>query len=358
MRYIHFVFYFLLPYSLTSIAEDVTWRSECVGYYTLQLPNKLESGRYPTERIVIGKYDIKPIFGKFYKNIPEKNIIGQYSNFYYKNYSIMVSEKKDINITKYQEEIKDLFSEYNSITYNIKNYSPSVFFLTSKKSHSLYINKENRLYQFMRINPGAGIEKNAKKAINVDEEVDIHSLLSHFHTRELYEIPSRQGVCFPYGFIDSTTGKTERDMSVTYRMMDHPDVMILFEDASYHLRVPLDGFEPVKNYDAKYYAKWLWNNVYMLYPGQERKLLWPRWFTVTIDGKKGSGSFLQVTKHNGEKDYGYLAFVRGNPDNPIEEPDLQVFVTSFSDISEGRPRMTPDELKELAEHIVSSVKHR
>lgn len=138
MRYIHFVFYFLLPYSLTSIAEDVTWRSECVGYYTLQLPNKLESGRYPTERIVIGKYDIKPIFGKFYKNIPEKNIIGQYSNFYYKNYSIMVSEKKDINITKYQEEIKDLFSEYNSITYNIKNYSPSVFFL-HLKNLTLYI---------------------------------------------------------------------------------------------------------------------------------------------------------------------------------------------------------------------------
>ncbi|EAA9550939.1 hypothetical protein D5O62_07810 [Salmonella enterica subsp. enterica serovar Warnow] len=72
----------------------------------------------------------------------------------------------------------------------------------------------------------------------------------------------------------------------------------------------------------------------------------------------GSGSFLQVTKKNGEKDYGYLAFVRGNPENPTEEPDLQVFVSSVSDIAEGHPRMTSDELKALAEHIISSVKHR
>ncbi|EBZ5774217.1 hypothetical protein EC412_18465 [Salmonella enterica subsp. enterica serovar Redlands] len=77
-----------------------------------------------------------------------------------------------------------------------------------------------------------------------------------------------------------------------------------------------------------------------------------------MDGRKGSGSFLQVTKKNGEKDYGYLAFVRGNPENPTEESDLQVFVSSVSDIAEGHPRMTSDELKALAEHIISSVKHR
>lgn len=29
-------------------------------------------------------------------------------------------------------------------------------------------------------------------------------------------------------------------------------------------------------------------------------------------------------KKNSEKDHGYLAFVRGNPENPAEEPDLQV----------------------------------
>ena len=150
-------------------------------------------------------------------------------------------------------------------------------------------------------------------------------------------------------------------MAVMYRMNNHPDVMILFQDTSYQFpgMIPLDSnFKRMKNYDAKDYAKWLWNNIYMLYPEQKRKLLSPGWFSATMDGRKGSGSFLEVTQKNGNKSYGYLAFVRADPQNSTKEPDLQVFVTSRSDLTEGHPQISPDELKALAEHIVSSVKHR
>ncbi|MGG5835776.1 T6SS immunity protein Tli4 family protein [Huaxiibacter chinensis] len=235
-----------------------------------------------------------------------------------------------------------------------------VFFITSEDSHSLYINKSDRLYQFVKLwKDGAVLEAGEK--MNLNKKTDVDSLLRRFHTRELYEIPSGQGFCLPYGFIDDEAGEAKRNIAVTYRMVDHPDVMILFQDASFQFPglVPHnDDYSKVKDYDAKDYAKWLWNNIYMLYPNQERKLLWPRWFTVTMDDRKGSGSFMEVTKKNGEKDYGYLAFVRGNPDNGTKEPDLQVFVSSVSDIAEGHPRMSPDELKALAEHIVSSVRRR
>ena len=187
------------------------------------------------------------------------------------------------------------------------------------------------------------------------------SFLSHFQTRDLYEIPPGQGFCLPYGFIANGSGNEERDMAVTYRMKNPPDVMIVFQDASYQSpdMIPLDSdLNPIKRYDAKDYAKWLWNHIYMLYPEQKRKLLSPSWFSVTMDGRKGSGSFLEVTRKDGNKDYGYLAFVRADPQNSTKEPDLQVFVTSRSDLTEGHPQISPNELKALAEHIVSSVKHR
>ncbi|QMJ05012.1 hypothetical protein HVY04_18535 [Citrobacter freundii] len=195
----------------------------------------------------------------------------------------------------------------------------------------------------------------------LSSESGILSFLEHFQTRELYDIPSEKGFCLPYGFIANDSGAEDRDMAVTYRMNNHPDVMIVFQDASYQLpyKVPLNSdLTPVKNYDAKDYAKWLWNKVYMSYPGH-RELLPPGWFSIEMDGRKGSGSFLQVTRKDGKKDYGYLAFVRADPKNSTQKPDLQVYVSSYSFlVTEEHPQISPDELKALAEHIVSSVKHR
>ncbi|EIX6435762.1 hypothetical protein MKU92_004811, partial [Salmonella enterica] len=80
---------------------------------------------------------------------------------------------------------------------------------------------------------------------------------------------------------------------------------------------------------------------------------------ITMDGRKGSGSFLEVTRKDGKKDFGYLAFVRANPENSTQEPDLQVYVSSYSFlVTEEHPQISPEELKALAEHIVNSVKHR
>lgn len=348
----------LLLYSYTSCASNTAWRTECVGYYQLQLPSNLEVGLYPTERIITKDSPSGSIFGEFHKyGYQGKNVKGDYSGFYYGRYKLMISENNFMNINEYQKRVEKLLSD-NYHKYNIVSYYPDSFYLSYEKYHSFFLKKENRLYQFMKIYAEIILPGTREYFAT---ETSALSFLSHFQTRDLYEMPSGQGFCLPYGFIANDSGNEERSMAVMYRMNNHPDVMILFQDASYQLpgMIPLNSnFERMKNYDAKDYAKWMWNNIYMLYPEQKRKLRSPGWFSVTMDGRKGSGSFLEVTRKDGNKDYGYLAFVRADPKNSTKEPDLQVFITSRSDLAEGHPQISPDELKALAEHIVSSVKHR
>ncbi|HCL5281121.1 TPA: hypothetical protein N2G40_004469 [Salmonella enterica] len=348
----------LLLYSCVSYADDTTWKNECVGYYQLQLPGNLEVGLYPAERINTRDSSISAIFGNFHEyGYQGKNVEGDYSGFFYGKYRFLVSRNDVTDLNAYQKDVEKLLSD-NYHKYSIKNYNADSFFLSYNKSSSLYFKRDNRLYQIMKRLDDVYLPT-AEEYLNT--ESGRLSFLSRFQTRDLYEIPSGQGFCLPYGFIANDSGSEERNMAVTYRMKEHPDVMILFQDASYQLlnMIPRDSeLNPIKSYDAKDYAKWMWNNIYMLYPEQKRKLRSPGWFSVTMDGRKGSGSFLEVTRKDGNKDYGYLAFVRADPKNSTKEPDLQVFITSRSDLAEGHPQISPDELKALAEHIVSSVKHR
>ena len=351
-------------YSCLVYAEDTTWKNECIGYYQLQLPDDIEVGIYPAERIYTEDFGgIDSIFGEYHQLRSQgKNVTSPYSHFYYENYLVMVSEGNFGDLSKYKEQVAKKLS-YDGDIYSIKNNSPSVFFLSYEHSHSLYIKDSNRLYQFMK---GGGREFPPlganKKNLNLNNESDVLSLLERFRARKFYEIPPEKGFCLPYGFIANDSGTEDRDIAVTYRMNNHPDVMIVFQDASYQLpyKIPLNSdLTPVKDYDAKDYAKWLWNKIYMLYPGQKRELLPTGWFSIEMDGRKGSGSFLQVTRKDGKKDYGYLAFVRADPKNSTQKPDLQVYVSSYSFlVTEEHPQISPDKLKALAEHIVSSVKHR
>ncbi|EIX6435628.1 hypothetical protein MKU92_004648, partial [Salmonella enterica] len=266
----------LFFYSCLIWAGNITWKHECIGYYQLQLPDDIEVGFSPAKRIYTEDFGgIDSIFGEYHQLRSQgKNVSSPYSNFYYENYLVMISEEGFNNLNEYKEQVAKKLSYDNDI-YTIKDYSSDVFFLSYEYSHSLYIKDSNRLYQFMK---GGGREfpplGSNKKNFNLNDESDVHLLLKRFRTRKIYEIPSEKGFCLPYGFIANDSGAEDRDIAVTYRMNEHPDVMIVFQDASYQLpyKVPLNSdLEPVKDYDAKDYAKWLWNHVYMLYPGQKRE---------------------------------------------------------------------------------------
>ncbi|EIC8294204.1 hypothetical protein R8174_004603, partial [Salmonella enterica] len=239
----------LLLYSYVSYADDTTWKNECVGYYQLQLPDNLEVGVYPIERINTKDIKINAIFGTYHQYHGE-NIYGPYSVFYYGKYRVLVSDNKVENFDKYMNDVKNKLS-YFDYKYDIQKYHQNIFYISYEKSYSLYVNKEHRLYQFMKAHDDI-ILPTAKEYLNT--ESGRLSFLSRFQTRDLYEIPSAQGFCLPYGFIANDSGSEERDMAVTYRMKNHPDVMIVFQDASYQSpdMVPRDSeLNPIKSYDAK-----------------------------------------------------------------------------------------------------------
>ncbi|EAS1760774.1 hypothetical protein OY11_23455 [Salmonella enterica] len=100
--YLFFVFF-----PLAGMAESMTWKNECVGYYNFQLPDKVETGIYPLTQIITKNIlGINSIFGKYYEyGYQGKNVEGKYSNFYYNNYRIMVSEKKALTLINIKRKL-------------------------------------------------------------------------------------------------------------------------------------------------------------------------------------------------------------------------------------------------------------
>ncbi|MDK4743985.1 hypothetical protein QOY93_01015 [Leclercia adecarboxylata] len=74
-----------------------------------------------------------------------------------------------------------------------------------------------------------------------------------------------------------------------------------------------------------------------------------------IDNRTAVAAFAKFTRFSKEIDYGCVAFVKGTiPD----EPDLLFYVMRDSRQAKGNPPMDKDQLKKMAEQIVSSIKRR
>ncbi|ENB5758781.1 hypothetical protein ABH253_004756, partial [Escherichia albertii] len=76
--------------SYASYADNTIWKNECVGYYQLQLPDNLEVGVYPAERINTKDIKINSIIGTYHQ-YHGNNIYGPYSIFYYGRYRVLIS---------------------------------------------------------------------------------------------------------------------------------------------------------------------------------------------------------------------------------------------------------------------------
>lgn len=157
----------------------------------------------------------------------------------------------------------------------------------------------------------------------------------------------------PYGFIAGDSGNEKYNMAVTYRLKDHPDVTIFFQDFGTN---PGPGDRrPDEKMNAKDYVTYFWNTRY----GHSFRDLKPygKGFSApTIDNRKGSAAFVKFTRFSKNVDYGYVAFVKGNSDE--NTPDLLFYVMRDSRQAKNQPPMDKDGLEKMAEHIVSSVKRR
>lgn len=368
-------------------ATSREWNSECIGYYQLMLPENVEVALYPIGLILEPRKDaswrkntfanryLSPriSFGENRYQNDNDEIQAQFSQFYYSNYKIIISSenKSVIDLLSYKKKFKEIadihiqdywntrdyelslklpvFSKEiaaKSLAYSIDNHTDA-FSASDSGGYSVYINKNNRLYIFNTLNETQSLDEQL-----ISNKPKIVSLLKHFQSRKLYEAPAEQGFCIPFGFIADDSGHEPRNLGVTYRLKNHPDVTIFFQDFGPNLG-PGER-RPDPDMSPKDYVTYFWNVRYG-HSFREIKLYGKEFTYPEIDNRKAVAAFAKFTRLSKEVDYGYVAFVKGTtPD----EPDLLFYVMRDSRQAKGNPPMGKDELEKMAERIVSSIKRR
>jgi hypothetical protein len=173
--------------------------------------------------------------------------------------------------------------------------------------------------------------------------------------RAPFSVPRSAGVCLPYAFI-ADSGATDRDVRMTYRLGDFPDVQVLLKDAT--AANPEPGIR-TKNAEPKAVTVSFWSQ--QLTQAKEVRPLWePSTRAVTLAGFGGLASFVQLTREDGSIDYGYLAVVRGDPRAKEDTPDLMLFISRDGKAAKAKGKMPlgKDEFIKMAETIAGSVKRR
>ncbi|HIB3093698.1 TPA: T6SS immunity protein Tli4 family protein [Escherichia coli] len=380
-------------------AFSFEWKNECVGYYQLELPDTVEVALYPLEGFINptkqSEYTGPGItFGEKFFSGDNDTVQAQYTEFYYGQYKLGISSQSrtSINWSGYrskviadrdfkvkvarQYEARNLERFNEPVTpepefkrkhnYIIKDYTDA-FALYDNRAYSLIVKKDERLYHFWKkYQKDTGGKLQTAEKQQQESEPEVLSLLNRFQSRKLYQVPTVQGFCMPYGFIAGDSGHELRNMGVTYRLKNHPDVTIFFQDLGMK---PQSGKEDDLN--ERDYVKWLWNWNYLL-SSVSKELISPKWRPIKMDGRDGLGTFVKatyrdvpvydykghVTNRLNYINYGYVAYVRGNHKARNLEPDLLLYVMQDSRQVKNRPPMGKDDLEKLAEHIVSSVKRR
>lgn len=397
-------FYTTIGYSNTM--PNSIWRNECVGYYTFSLPNGADVALYPLKGFlapkpkvetngffIVSRYAANGItFGREYDISKIDTAQAQFSSFYYGKYRLGISSKSsgDIDFNLYKKKRIDSFN-FNIETqknkeeldlidkpitvnaefkrkhqYIIKDYI-NAFVNYDYSGYKIYINSQDRLYHFWSVNSkDTGNKSQTAEAQLRNSEPEVISLLKRFRSRDLFEIPSEKGFCLPYGFIAGDSGHEPRNMAVMYRLKAHPDVTIFFQDLGMK---PKAGKEDDLN--DKDYVSWLWNWQYQ-WSAVSKELIKPKWRTIKMDGRTGLGTFVKaiykdvpvydseghVINHINYINYGYVAYVRGDHKARNVQPDLLLYVMQDSRQAKNNPPMNAQEIEQMAEHIISTVRRR
>jgi hypothetical protein len=186
-------------------------------------------------------------------------------------------------------------------------------------------------------------------------QIAFQRLLDGVSTRNSMTLPKLPGICLPYAFIRDS-GKEFRDVRMTYRLQQQPDIQVLLKDAA--AANPEPGIR-TKNAEPKAVTVSFWSQ--QLTQAKEVRPLWePSTRAVTLAGYGGLASFVQLTREDGSLDYGYLAVVRGDPRAKEDTPDLMLFIVRNSKAAKakGKEPLGKDEFIKMSELIASSVKRR
>ena len=327
----------------SSIGELENWKTECVGRYQLSMPGEIEVATN------------KPSHDGFTDNASFSD--GQkapFSQMRYFGYLDVISPAKEPDVVNLKnilssnrekakkellrsnsEKEKNLGKLMKPLTY----FAPDLFGWDSENyMPGLYYFLDNKIFAHSLTN----YEDDALRAIN---KKHFNAFLNGFRSRPLYEIPKQPGVCIPYGFI-ADDGTAPRNIAVTMRLIDHPDVEIFFLDSLYQL-------SPGEHSDSKQEILLFLDQ----YASKQKYVDTGFWGTHTIkmSGQKGSGLFFTIARKDDTIDYGYIVSVKGDFSATTDTPAQLLYVIRTASRAKGEP-VNKDELKDIAKKIVASVK--
>jgi len=364
---------FIVTAKTQEIPKD--WKTECVGYFQVSVPGEVDIG------IARGGPDPS--------KLPQALNAGDYELFadsIYSDGSTRTSSTlPERSFSRIKDEIsEDISSFYKGtdsdspikvIEYAIGRNTVNFSFISKHGvTGEAFLYQARRIYYYHQSEdelPATEAEAKVKS--------DQAHFLKNFRPRALYEVPQEKGFCMPYGFVKDDIPQ-KRSMGTIMRLKDHPDIRILFRDQSASLMKSYSG-EKNPTVEKELRAFWErpdWDGV------NYQALGFRKFPSVQMGGYKGQSAFVEITRSTRSKgqctwddqyfskaekkeagclpqtkDYGYIAYVKGDPDAKEDTPNLLLYVMQDSeDAPDGKPTIGKDELRKMADTIAASIKRR
>ena len=348
----------ILIFSTASNAEVTdNWKMECVGRYQVSLPGDIdvavdkvtEQGDWIDNSYADGQ---TAVFSKLLYSGHLTVISPALQKDFVKLKQIILKQRDETKQellgthSPYSESDKRTANGYKPIRYN----TPTMFgWDTTSSDPGIFYFRDNKIFSYSP-NFVGGYDSATSQSENAENIKHYNTFLNDFRTRAIFEVPKQEGVCIPYGFIPDD-GKQPHEIAVTMRLLDHPDIEVALRDSTNTGYTIRDGKSMYTYLDPKEAINDLFANSGITNASEKEEVNFPGYHSVEMNGQKGGAVFITITRKDGSKDYGYIAAVQGTADTP----GLLLYVIRTASRAKGKP-VSKDELKDMAEKIVASVK--
>ena len=320
--------------------ESVNLKPECVGRYQLDIPDQIEiATRFPPSMYSHRDEDrIEPF--RFADGVRARfsrgfNVTDKMSEDAFSVLTAQISQGRE---KTRQSMTKEAADDYHSYDLGI----PLSFAWRSQVGIVVAIYRGGRIFYQGFV----GDQTSKDYPAEFEKQVVLaRQYAASFQLREPFVIPAVAGLCIPYGFIPDD-GKAPQDIAVTVRPVDHPELLITFEDKSVvgdDARISnRDRLIDMLQYDYGH------DSPKMKQLDQHKQL---------IAGRAGEVVFVRLYRKTGQEDYLFLANVFGSKKAPTDTPTLSLRVERNSALTPNTP-ISEKDFKKLAERIAASIQRR
>ena len=341
------------------------WKTECIGYFNISFPGEVEIALSDIEadgRVTNPSFSYvrRPMLGGLAHG-------GQFQVTDKVSYDFFSKKKNDEmtyldKLTIEQAKTGGSFKNYDN---NRKDFFTKTFADLDGTAVTSYRWMEDRMYLHR-------VDTRYLHFTDAQVENYLAEFSDQFRPRKLYEIPQEPGYCIPYGFVKNTMPQHPRKLALSMVLKDHPDVTVELREWG----VPLNVREPENEVN---FLKKFWG--IDGYAKGTKPVGFPRFPSVEMGGQKGRSVFVEITLpeecgheeipfnpqvslppivcKTPEIDYGYMAYVAGEPSIKEDKPNLTLFVMRDSEYGpDGKPTIGKEELRKIAETIAASVTRR